>query len=68
MTAKKETVGNGEAWCSAATRWAALSSAATLCTSLAAATTASHHSNSDGGDGDGDGGEHMVGHLFLQIA
>ena len=55
MTAKKETAGNGEVWRSAATHWAALSSAVTLCTSRAAATTASHHSDRDSGEGDGNG-------------
>ncbi len=55
MTAEKETAGNGEVWHSATTHWAALSSAATLCTSCAAATTASRHSKGDGG-GEGEGG------------
>ena len=57
MTAKKETTGNGEAWRSAATHWAMLSSGATLHTSRVAATTASRHSNGgcNGGEGDGDG-------------
>ncbi len=55
MTKKKGTAGNREEWRSAATPWAALSSAATLCTLRAAATTALHHSNGDGGKGNGNG-------------
>ncbi len=55
MMAKKETTGNGEVQRSAATRWAALSSAATLGTSRAAATTAPSHSNGEGNSDDGDG-------------
>ena len=51
MTAKKETAGNREVWRSAATRWAALTSATTLHTLCAAAMTALPHSN-----GDSDGG------------
>ncbi len=47
MMGKKETVGNGVAWRSAAFRWAVFSSAAMFPMLRTAATMVLHHSNTD---------------------